>query len=234
MANRSFANSRMYTGHVMPVLLDCSFVVDSTNGNGLGIRSLKGPYVQNVFMHTTATPGLGNANPMFPGIFPTNPNPAVGNIIITMQDNYSKAYIGGFSIISPLGALVVITGGLVIGAVYVIAIVGDATLADWAAVGLPAGIPPAVGASFVASSAGAGASVITRVALTAAAGSGIAQMEVVGDSNTAIAPLPASTFGARFIIQTRSYANALAAPVDGTVIALSFLLGNSSVLVGGE
>ena len=43
MANRNFANSRMYTGHVMPVLLDCNFVVDSTNGNGLGIRNLTGP-----------------------------------------------------------------------------------------------------------------------------------------------------------------------------------------------
>jgi len=94
----------MYTGHVMPVLLDCNFVVDSTNGNGLGIRSLKGPYIQNVFMHTSATPGLGNSNPSTPGISVTNPNPASGTIVIQFQDNYSRLYTGGNAIVSPLGS----------------------------------------------------------------------------------------------------------------------------------
>lgn len=55
MANRNYASAgKLYTGHVKPVLIDCNFIVDSTNGNGLGIRSLKGPYVQNVFMNTSA------------------------------------------------------------------------------------------------------------------------------------------------------------------------------------
>lgn len=38
-----------------PVLVSCNFIVDATNGNGLGIRSLKGALVQNVFMNTSAS-----------------------------------------------------------------------------------------------------------------------------------------------------------------------------------
>jgi hypothetical protein len=41
--------------HKKPVQLDCNFVVDQTNGNGLGIRSLKGPGISNVFMNTANT-----------------------------------------------------------------------------------------------------------------------------------------------------------------------------------
>src|ERR1700691_3539946 len=93
MANRNFANSRMYTGHVSPVLIDCNFIVDSTNGNGLGIRSLKGPVIENVFMHTSA-PLAGSGNP----------NPEPGVIVVQLADNYNR-YLGGFSgEVSPLGS----------------------------------------------------------------------------------------------------------------------------------
>jgi hypothetical protein len=52
MANRWY--TQFYGSlHKKPVQLDCNFVVDSTNGNGLGIRSLKGPGISNVFMHTS-------------------------------------------------------------------------------------------------------------------------------------------------------------------------------------
>lgn len=46
---------RLYSFGSQPVLIDCNFVVDSTNGNGLGIRSLKGQGVKNVFMNTSAS-----------------------------------------------------------------------------------------------------------------------------------------------------------------------------------
>jgi len=55
MSNFNYPNSRLYSGHYFPVLIDFNFIVDSTNGNGLGIRSLKGAYVKNVFMHTSAS-----------------------------------------------------------------------------------------------------------------------------------------------------------------------------------
>ena len=45
-----------YTPHNKATLLDCSFIVDSANGNGYGARSFKGSgRVKNVFMHTTAS-----------------------------------------------------------------------------------------------------------------------------------------------------------------------------------
>ena len=44
MANANWSNAgKIYSPYVKPVLLTCNFIVDSTNGNGLGIRSLKGP-----------------------------------------------------------------------------------------------------------------------------------------------------------------------------------------------
>lgn len=236
MANRNFANSRIYTGHVMPVLLDLNFVVDSTNGNGLGIRSLKGPYIQNVFMHTSVTPGIGNSNPATPAIPVTNPNPASGTIIIQLQDNYNRAYTGGNSIVSPIGTPAVISSGLTVGVAYIITAVGDATAANWIAVGLPVGITPAVGASFIATSTGAGSSASSMVAPTAAVGSGVASIETVGDSNIGLAPNPGSNQGyaGQIILQCRDYAGAIVAPANGSVISLSLLLSNSSVLIQGE
>ena len=45
-----------YTPHNKATLLDCSFIVDPTNGNGLGIRSLKASgRIANVFMNSTAS-----------------------------------------------------------------------------------------------------------------------------------------------------------------------------------
>lgn len=41
--------------HDRLTLLDCNFIVDSTNGNGFGVRSLdKGGRISKVYMHTTA------------------------------------------------------------------------------------------------------------------------------------------------------------------------------------
>jgi hypothetical protein len=241
MANRNFANSRIYTGHVMPVAIDCNFVVDSANGNGLGIRSLKGPYVQNVFMHTSATAGAGNTNPATPNIPVINPNPASGTIVVQLQDNYNRLLTSSYAVVSPVGSSVIVTSGLTVGVAYVITILGDASAADWLALGVPAGVTPAVGVAFIAKATGHGAATVSRVAPSAAAGSGSFTIEGIGDANLAIAPSPSSAqgFGAQLILQVRnasgsSAASAIAAPADGTVISLSFLLSNSSILIAGE
>lgn len=56
MANAlGYNGGRFYGALTRPVLIDCNFIVDPANGNGLGIRSLKGSMVKNVFMHTTAS-----------------------------------------------------------------------------------------------------------------------------------------------------------------------------------
>ncbi len=237
MANRNFASGgKIYSMHTMPVLLDCNFVVDSTNGNGLGIRSLKGPAIQNVFMHTSSTPANGNSNPASPNVAVLNPNPAAGTIIIQLQDNYNRSLSGFNAIVSPVSGspLLVASAGLTVGVAYIIVSLGSTTAAAWRALGVPAGVLPAVGVSFIAaatSALGTGA-----VEITAAAGSGICSIETVGDPNLSIAPDPTKSqgFGAQLILQCRDYAGALAAPANGSVISISMYLSNSSVQVAGE
>ena len=222
--------------HTMPVLLDCNFVVDSTNGNGLGIRSLKGPTIQNVFMNTSATPGAGNSNPASPNIPVTNPNPSAGTIVVQFQDSFNRSFSGFNSIVSPASgsSLLVASAGLTVGTAYIITTVGTTTQAQWTALGLPSGVKPTVGASFIAkgtSTPGTGA-----VMTPAAAGSNIATIETVGDPNLSIQPTPGSTqgFGSQFILQCRNYLGAVAAPAVGTVISLAFYMSNSTIQTQGE
>lgn len=111
-----------YSNIVTPVKIDCNFVVDAANGNGLGIRSLKSNgFVRNVFMHTSATPGSNNNY--------LNPNPAVGYALIQMKQNYSS-YLGGFSgFVSPVtGSAIHVASSTVLtaGVAYIITAVGAA------------------------------------------------------------------------------------------------------------
>jgi len=229
MANRNFSNSRIYTMHVMPVLVDCNFIVDSTDADGLGIRSLKGPLVDSVLMATSAaTPAADN------------PNPADGTIIVRLQDNYNRLYSCYPSIISPNSGsdIKIDNSALTPGVAYTITTLGDATTAKWQAIGVPVGVTPAVGVTFIAANAGTGSNALTsRVQTSAAAGSGVATIELVGNPNvTTINPAPSANqgYGAEFILQCRDYAGALVAPADGSIISLAFYLSNSSITVAGE
>ncbi len=220
MANRSFTRS-FYTLHEYPVLIDCNFIVDSANGNGFGVRSLKGPGVQAVFMHTTATPGTTKS-----GIL--NPNPPAGYIYVQLQDNYNRFYGGSASFGSPLSGtpLTSITAN----SVYVIVSLGTATAAQWTAAGLPAGVVPSVGASFVAKATGTigGSATVEAIATTA---SNIDHIEVVGDPNQTCSPQGAK--GA-IIISVCLKGDAVTAPTDGTVISLQNYMSNGSNTVAGE
>jgi hypothetical protein len=223
MANRNFANSRMYTGHVMPVMLDCNFVVDSANGNGLGIRSLKGPYIEAVYMHTSATPD------------PTSPNPAAGIIMVKLADPYSRNY-GGFSgAVSPVTGSEISIGGtsvMTVGQPYVITTVGNATQAQLEAAGLPSGVTAAVGMPMIAKSTGlADGSITTKV--KAVSNSGIVRIEEIGDSSLSVAQ-KVNGKGGYLILQCLDKNGAVAAPADGTVLSLKVYLSNSSVLIQGE
>jgi len=156
MANRRY-NQFFNTLHKMPVLLDCQFTVDATDGNG--VTGLVGPGIQNVWMHTSTTPSAGN------------PNPASGYAVVQLQDNYNKLFGFESAIKSPLSgsSLLVASAGLTIGQPYVITILGTTSLAQWIALGVPAGIAPAVGVVFVA-------------AATSATGTGAVQVPKVGSS----------------------------------------------------
>lgn len=227
MANRSFTRS-LYTLEEYPVILSCNFVVDSANGNGLGIRSLKGPGIAAVYMNTSATPAPGN------------PNPLAGTIVIQLQDNYNRSLSGFNAIVSPVsGTPIVVTAAgahLVPGTAYIIVSLGTTTAAEWHALGVPKGVTPAVGVSYIESSltgigVGTGA-----VEITAALGSGVASIETVGDPNLSIAPLKLLNqgFGAQIIVQCRDYAGAIVAPAAGSVISISMYLSNGSNKVQGE
>lgn len=116
-----YNGGRSYSFLNRPVLVNCDFVVDATNG--LGITSLKGSGVQNVFMHTSTTPARGNNNYL-------NPNPASGYALIQLANNYNR-WAGGFSsFVSPLTGsnLAINATALTIGLPYVITAVGHGTL----------------------------------------------------------------------------------------------------------
>jgi len=217
MANRRFDSQFLYQFETMPVLLSCNFIVDSANGNGLGIRSLKGNGIQNVYMHTSSTPAAGS------------PNPESGVIMVQLQDNYNR-YLGGFSgQVSPLsGSNITSTTA---GDPYVITSLGTATAAQWTAAGVPAGITPAPGVAFVAIATG---TIGGSATVQAPSASGIDNIEVIGDPNTTLAPIGAGQNNGGIIIMQCLQDGVLQTPVDGTVISLSFYLSNSSVKVKGQ
>lgn len=106
---------KFYSFLSKPVELDLSFVVDSTNGNGLGVRSVKGQGVKNVYMHTSATPAGGN------------PNPAVGLALIQLSYDYARNYGGPINFASPVTGsnLAINASALTVGQPYVIVSVGS-------------------------------------------------------------------------------------------------------------
>jgi type VI secretion system secreted protein VgrG len=163
--------------------------------------------------------------------------PLPGIIVVQLHDNFNRSITGIKAVVSPVSGipLQIDASALTQGMAYVIVNVGNATNAQFNALGLPAGVVPSVGASFIASSVGAGPGTSTA-RVEAVVTSNITTIETVGDPNQSIAPDPTKNqgFGAQFILQTRNSSGVIAAPVDGTVISLGFLLNNSGVTVQGE
>jgi hypothetical protein len=217
-----------YTNLAKPIDINLNFIVDSTNGNGLGVRSVKSNgYVAAVFMHTSASPGTVN------GLL--NPNPAVGLIIVQLKGNFNR-YIGGFSgIAAPLTSTS--TTSTTSGNAYVITSLGTTTLAQWQAAGVPKGQTPSVGMAFVAIATGAigGTGTVGVPAL-----SPIQPLQLVGDPNQSISNSnSAANGGAYLILQAPAATNsstttlALTAPADSSVIGMTIRLDGSSVNVDG-
>jgi len=214
--------------------INCNFIVDSTNGNGLGIRSLKstGPGVKAVYMHTSATPD------------PSNPNPAAGYILIEFETGYAGYVNGAYGFVSPVsGTPINVTSGVTLGLVYVIVSVGTTSAAQWQLLGLPANITPAVGVAFVAkaSTTATGTGVVE---VQKASGAGVTQIQVIGDPNLSVntadgksgtmvlvclgnaSYTPAGTNDSStpplFTGTPATILPGVAAPADGTVIGLAF------------
>lgn len=208
-----------YSPHNKLTLLDCNFTVDSTNGNGFGVRSFKpSGRVASVYMKTSATKAIGS-----PG---GTTGPATGIIYVTLQDNYNT-YLGGASgFVVPLSGSA-ISSGLSVGSPYVIVSLGSTTLAQWQTAGLPLNITPAVGVSFIASAtsvAGGG-----TVEAPATAGSGIDHIEVIGDANlmNSNGAYVAGAGNGMVLILACYSGGVLTAPANGTVIGLTFQMNNS-------
>lgn len=413
---------RFYSSLVKPVLNDCNFVIDATNGNGLGIRSLKGDAVKAVYMNTTASitgtthtntviDGIGSTSNLVVGmklsgaglavgtvivsitsataivvspattasatvaittVAPLNPNPAPGYAWIKLKDNYAR-YIGGFNgFVSPTtGGTIAINGAaLTVGNPYIIASVGhgaagSATIApvadvagslastwfslydnygnkfviwfsvsgvgaapsgvsgtlvqqsilanataaqigaalvltiqnlpsgvagvfsftaagtttvtvtstqflplsgppadgliptgfafalvnsntnlfNWQAVGVPAGVIPNIGVSFIAKATGSSVGGGSTGLVVIPGISGVSSIEVIGDPNQSIAPIPmggSPNMGAWILVQFLSATSAgvttviPTAPLINSVVGMTFYLEYSSVTISGE
>lgn len=165
----------LYTNVAKPSEVNLQFTVTPTNG--LGVTSVKSNgYVNNVFMHTSTTPAANNGY--------TNPNPAVGYAWIQLQNNFNKflSVCSGFVSANSGSSVKIDNSAMTIGQPYVITTLGNATLAKWLAIGVPVGVTPAVGVSFIAlSTGGAGNTLTSRVQVPSV--SGITSLEVIGTTN---------------------------------------------------
>lgn len=184
--------------------LFCNFIVDPTNGNGLGIRSLKGYGVAAVFMHTSATPD------------PANPNPPAGYVYVQFKNGYTGYENGNAGFVSPLsGSNVNVSAGLTLHNPYVIVSVGTTTQSQWEALGLPVGTPAAVGVAFFATTASTGTG--TGV-VQAPSASGIDHVEIIGDPQASAG----SATLAGYVLLQLMFEGLATAPAAGTVVGLTF------------
>ena len=185
----------IYWNVAKPMVVSLNFTVDHTNGNGLGIRSLKSNgYCRNVFMNTNQTAGVNDGY--------TNPNPLAGFALIQFKNNFNY-YLGGFSgQVSPVTGSTKIDNGatLTLGQAYVISTLGNATLAQWQTVGVPMGVTPAVGTSFIAVATGAGSGNTSTSRVSTPTVSGVTSVEVIGDPNQSIANSNISSNGGAWVL----------------------------------
>lgn len=216
-----------YSNIAKPTNVECNFIVDNSNGNGLGIRSLKSNgYIESVFMHTTATPGVVNGF--------TNPNPAVGYALIHFKNNfnYFVGMCGGFVSAVSGSALKVDNTALTIGNPYIITTLGNATSAQWTTLGVPSGVTPAVGVSFIALATTAGTSNTSTSRVMAPVTAGITQIEIVGNANLS-KPSNVATQHGQWVMIMFTNAGTPTAPAAGSVVGLSFMFDGSSVTIDG-
>ena len=207
-----------------PQEVHLQFTVTPTNG--LGITSLKSNgYVRNVFMHTSTTPSANDGY--------TNPNPASGFALVQFNNNFNY-YLNGYSqFISPsTGSIKIDNSALTAGQAYIITTLGDSTLAQWQAVGLPPGITPAVGVSFIATAVGAGANTSTSRVSTPTS-SGIYSVEQVGNPGVMLSSSNVSSNGgAWMLLQFMAPTLTMGAYTPAGTVSAPTFTGTPAVLTG--
>jgi hypothetical protein len=180
-----------YENVVKPSVVNLQFTV--TPSNGLGVTSVKSNgYVRNVFMHTSTTPAANDGY--------TNPNPANGFALVQFNNNFNYYLNGMAQFIPPTtGSIKIDNSALTAGAAYVITTLGNASLAKWLSIGVPPGITPAVGVSFIATGTGGAGDVLTSRVSTPLT-SGITGVEVVGTPNTMLSSSNIATNGGAWLL----------------------------------
>lgn len=118
--------------------------------------------------------------------------------------------------------------------------VNDSNRTDWQNVGVPAGVVPQPGVSFIAKAQGSGSS----TGLAKAVGiSAITSMEVIGDPSLSLGPMPfrgSPNVGGWILVQllapTSTSTTTLipTAPAAGTVISMGFYVEQGSIIIAGE
>ena len=221
-----------YTNIAKPMSVNLQWTVDATNG--LGVTSLKSNgYVNNVFMHTSTTPSANNGF--------TNPNPANGYAVIQLKQNFNY-FIGLQNArLTPPNATAtkIDNAALTIGNAYVISTLGDATAAQWLAVGVPAGVTPAVGVPFIALATGAGTANTSTSRVMVPGVSGISTVEALGNPSICTTSAPDPYAGQQIILQFLGATDASTttlipkAPAAGSVVRVTLLFDGSSVTIDG-
>lgn len=180
-----------YTNVSKPMDVNLTFTVTPTNG--LGVTSVKSNgYVRNVFMHTSTTPSSNDGY--------TNPNPANGFALVQFTNNFNYYLSGVAQFQAPLtGSIKIDNTALTAGQAYVISTLGDASEATWRSIGVPYGITPAVGVSFIATGTGGSANVSTSRVSTPTT-SGIYGVEVVGTPNTMLGSTNIASYGGAWLL----------------------------------
>lgn len=190
-------------------VINCSFIVDHANGNGVGVRTLK------------TSPGIANVHG-FSSVPIAGNNVPSGFFQVLLNQQFSQ-YFGGFAgPVAPLTGSNVNAGSFVSGTVYVIVVVGNT---NWQAIGLPSNITAAVGVAFIATGVGSGTGVVQKPSV-----SGIGSVEVVGDPNQTINAVGGGYILLQYIaptINTGAYVTPMipSQPNDNTVIGATFYLG---------
>lgn len=219
---RGSQNSGHYYSNIgMPQEVALQFTVNQADSGGLGITGLKSNgWVRYVFMNTSQTPGTTD------GV--TNPNPAAGNILIQLKQNfnvfygmtwYSQAVVTG-------SALTSVTDGVT----YQIVSVGTTTQTQWETAGVPASVDAVAGLSFNAITTASLGGTGTVKAVTNA---GVDSIQVVGNPTLATTSSVSRYGGSYLVLQTLGSGLALANPTDTAVIGIRLFFDRTSVTVDG-
>ncbi len=156
---------------------------------------------------------------------------AAGKYRIKLDDNYNGFLNAMASIVAPSTGSAVASGSLVTGTAYRITVVGTT---NWQTAGLPEGLTPAVGMSFVATATSAGTGTATAIGA-----SNILSIQLMDDGDN-LAPSQSVSQTSKggyisFITLAATAADNVALipadPTSGTIISLSIYLSNSSVVV---